>query len=53
MEVQGLRVCASNAGDGGSITGRGTKILQAAQCGQKLFFFFKDGLSSKDSCHLT
>ena len=41
MEVQGLRVCASNAGDGGSIPSRGTKILQAAQCGQNCLFFLK------------
>lgn len=44
LAVQG-RLLASSAGSMGPITGRGTKILNAAQCGQInisvfLFFFF-------------
>ena len=33
--VQGSRLCTSTAGDKGSIPGRGTKIPNAAQHGQK------------------
>ena len=33
LEVQG-RLCASSAGSMGPITGQGTKILNATQCGQ-------------------
>ena len=32
---QWLRLCTSTAGDADSIPGRGTKIPQATQCGQK------------------
>ena len=35
LVVQGLRLCASTAGDTGSIPGQGTKILHYMQCGQK------------------
>ena len=36
LEVQWLRLCASDAGGVGLIPGQGTKILQAAQCSHKL-----------------
>ena len=35
LGVQRLRLCASNAGDAGSIPGQGTKIPHAVWCGQK------------------
>ena len=35
LAVQGLRLCASNAGGAGLIPGRGTKIPHAARHGQK------------------
>ena len=38
LEVQWLRLCASNAGGMGSITGQGTKIPHAVRRGQKKFF---------------
>ena len=34
LAVQWLRLCVPNAGGMGSIPGRGTKILDATQCGQ-------------------
>ena len=34
LVVQQLRLRASNAGDLGSITARGTKVLHAMGCGQ-------------------
>ena len=34
--VQGLRLCASNAGDAGSIPGQETKIPHATQRSQKV-----------------
>ena len=36
LGVKGLRLCASNAGDAGSIPGRGTKIPHATQQYQKI-----------------
>ena len=36
LAVKGLRFCASNAGDAGSIPGWGTKIPHATQQGQKI-----------------
>ena len=36
LAVQLLRLCASTAGGVGSIPGRGTKILHAKKCGQKI-----------------
>ena len=35
LAVQWLKLCASTAGGLGSISGQGTKILHATQCGQK------------------
>ena len=35
LAVQCLRFCAPNVGGTGSIPGRGTKILQTAQCTKK------------------
>ena len=36
LAVQWLRLCASNAGGMGLISSQGPKILQAAQCRQKV-----------------
>ena len=35
LEAQWLRLCASTAGGTSSISGRGTKSLHAARCGEK------------------
>ena len=54
LVVQWLRLHTSNAGGTGSIPGQGTKIVHAAQHGQKLIKIKmapKQSLSSK-TCHI-
>ena len=41
LVVQWLGLCTSNAGEAGSIPGRGTKVLYASQHGQKIKKFLK------------